>query len=910
VKLHRPTRGYRADLQARWRILSARSLSRALGTPLAASLVAASLVAALLVAALAACTPPRATEVPALPIVATPIKPAPPAPVDPVVDDAPPALDAALVERVPEGTFGPYIGASPSGAAVAIWAALTQADGWRWFSSALDPKGVPSAPARVLGEAPSELSLASVAGTAGGFFVLASGVTPTGTRVEALQLGTAGELVSGPTPLAYSRTEVLWLKALAVGSAKVALWATLAVGAADVFFAPLTPSGTQQAAPVRVLEGAKAWQATPFSDGVAIAAVIVGANDASRSLLVSFLDSDGRRLAQTLLRSGASLDDQIDAARVGDNLVVSWTEREGADRRLYLAALGPDTHLLAPPEPATAPFARQRLIELVPPSEPRGDALLAWEHVGQAPRGQQRILIGRVSERGRLAPPSAQLTFSGDGEEGLEDRREGDVELARKGNGVAALARALACSPDAATCLTPDPVPTFVELGPDLEPVASEPVRLAPEAGKIADLAWGLHCTRDACSALGALPSAPVPIYGVELRARSRAWPAAASRIDAELPRALDTRAVADSEPLADLSAARVGNAWFVASLTQFDESTPYVRRTTPAPDGKLAPVRAVLGVQTFTTDGRLEASKVISYRARSTSGTALCRISDERALLVWTALDQQRPEVFATLLGKNGAPMEQRMLTKNAGEVTAVAAAPLARGSVVAWIANRDGEPRLFAARLNEELLRTAPEQRVGAAAGFTALSLARRGDEAWLAATRSGEREEVLSITRLDPKTAARRGDELTIQRSETSTLSSPVIIPNASGALLAWVERPLVGGGDVARAYLLELDAEARRVGEPVSVASPTGDPTAVRLFCDAGHCQGLLDARPPEGSRIEGFDYRAGASPEARVLVYRAGAAADAPAVALAEGAIFYADRAEQRGLIRRAAIAFR
>jgi hypothetical protein len=885
VKLRRPTRGYRADLSRWWRCISARQLY-------------CSGIASVLISG---CAAPAVTIPPVLPIVATPIKPVPPVPPVPILDDAPPSLDAVLVDRVPEGTFGPYVGAAPGGRALAIWAAPAEGIGWRWFSAVLDPKGVPLAPPRALADAPSELSLASVAGTASGFVALATGVTPTGTRIEALQLGPAGELTNGPTPLAYSRTEVLWVKALRVGDANVALWATLAVGAADILFVPLTAAGAQQAAPLRVLEGAKAWQATPFSDGIALAAVIAGVGEASRTLLVVFLDSDGRLIGKTEIRSGAGLDDQVDAARVGDNLVVSWTEREGVDQRLYLAALGPDTHLLAPPEPATAAFGRQRLLQLLPASEPRGEALLAWENVGQAPRGQRRIQLARVADRGRVAPAATVLELHGNSE---------DVELARRGKGVGALTRAVACTPGAAACETAEPVPTFVELGPELEPIASEPVRLTPESGKLAELAWGLHCAPEACSALAALPAAPVPIYGVDLRARSHAWPVAASRVEPSLPRALDLRAVSDGGPLADVSAARFGAGWLVASVTQFDERTPYVRRKTPAPDGKLAPVRALLGVQTFSNDGRAEATKIISYRARATSGAALCRLSDERALLAWTALDQQRPEVFATLLGKNGAPTAQRMLTSNAGDVTGLAAAPLARGSVVAWIANRDGEARLFAARLNEDLLRTAPEQRLSAAGGFTGLSLARRRDEAWLASTRRGEREEVLSIIRLDPKTAARRGDELAIQRSETSTLSSPVIVPNADGALVAWVERPLVGGGDVASAFLVELDAEARRVGEPIRVLSKTGDPAAVRLYCEAGRCQGVLDARPPEGALLEGFDVRSGAAPEARVLAYRASAAADTAALAVTDSAIFYADRIEQRGLLRRAAIGWR
>ena len=51
-----------------------------------------------------------------------------------------------------------------------------------------------------------------------------------------------------------------------------------------------------------------------------------------------------------------------------------------------------------------------------------------------------------------------------------------------------------------------------VGVGADLQPLASEPIRLAPEAGKSADLAWGLHCTPETCSALAALPAASLRV--------------------------------------------------------------------------------------------------------------------------------------------------------------------------------------------------------------------------------------------------------------------------------------------------------------------------------------------------------------------------------------------------------------
>jgi hypothetical protein len=838
--------------------------------------------------------------VPPLPIVATPITPAPPAPPEALLAEGAPSLDAALIERVPEGTFGPYVGNAPDGHSLALWAALAQNDGWRWYSSVLDPRGAVLSKPRALAEAPGDLALATISSTADGYVALAAGVTPTGTRLEALTLGPSGELGSGPTPLVHSRTEVLWVKALSTGGTNVALWATLAVGAADVYLAPLRSRSAQQAAPVRVLEGAKAWQAVEFGDGIALAAVTVGTNEASRGLLVKFLDSDGRSLGQTQVASGASLDDQVDAARVGENLLVSWTERQGVDGRVYLAALGPDTHLLGPPEPVTPIFGRQRLVELLPPASPRGAAMLAWEQRGQAPRGQRRIQLGRVNERGRLEAVGADLTFHGG---------EGDEpELSRKGEGVAAITSAGMCASDATACETPEPAPTFVELGPDFELVASEPVRLAPEAGKLADLAWGLHCTREVCSSLGALPAAPVPVYGVELRARSRSWPPAAAKHEAALPRATELRAVADTEPLADMAAARAAGGWLVATLTQFDDSTPYVRRKTPAPDGKLAPVRALLAVQQFRENGAAQPAEVISYRARAASGIALTRIREDKTLLAWTALDRQRPQVFATLLGKKGVAA-QRMLTSNAGDVTALAAAPLARGSVVAWLGDRDGERRLYAARLNDDLVGTAPEQRLSPAGGFTGLGLVRHGDEPWLVSARREEREEVLSVTRLDPKTAARRGEEVVLARSESNAFTSPVIVARAGGALVAWVERPLVGGG-VASARLVALDAGARPQGEPVSVQSVSGEASAIRLYCDGAVCQGVIDARPPDGAILEGFDWTPAIAPASRLLAFRQNATSDPAAFVLTDAAVFHADRIEQRGLLRRLAVSWR
>jgi hypothetical protein len=641
-----------------------------------------------------------------------------------------------------------------------------------------------------------------------------------------------------------------------------------------------------------------------FSDGIALAAVIAGPAETSRGLSVLFLDAEGHLLERSEVTSGSELEAQLDAARIGDNLVLCWIEREGLEQRLYSAALGSDTRLVVGPQPASVLFGRQRLLEIVPGSDRRTDGILAWENIGQAPIGQQRLQLARLSDQAKLGSERAELSYAGEA--------GGRPELARKGKGLASLTRAAPCALDA-PCASSDPVPTFVEFGPDLQVLASEPVRLAPAAGQPANLAWGLRCNGDTCSALGALPAAPVPLYGIELRARSGAWPAVARRMTDALPRALEMRAVAETDLMADVAVARAGNGWLVASLTQFDEGTPYVRRTTPAPDGRLAPVRALLSVQPMGSDGTESgAVRVISYRARSSNGIALAPAPDERVLLAWSALDRERPEVFATLLTRTGQPLFQRMLTLGAGNVTQVAAAALPQGYIVSWIADRNGEPRAFAARLTSDLGRGAPEQQLGQTPGpAVGLSLLPRSDGAWLASVHDAGQEHVLSITRLDPKTAAPQGPDIEIQRSATAALVAPSLAAKGEGALLAWIERPVPARSQSARAWLVELGADARRKGEPVAVASTAVNPIAVRLFCRDGLCQGALDYRPPSGALLEGFNADAvEPAPSSQLLVRRSSAGTDPPAFALTDTAIFYADRGEQRGFLRRVAVGWR
>jgi len=830
--------------------------------------------------------------------------------------DGPAALTAALIGQVSEGTFGPYLGAGQDGHAVALWAAANEQGRRRWFSVGLDAKGALLAAPRMLGDAPADLALARVVPSRAGFIALITRALSSGTRIEALSLSDSGALLAGPAAIEQSPGEVVWIEALGGGPKPIAVWASTSNASAAVYAAAIDFQSQPGATPLRVLDGAKAWQAVEFSDGIAVAAVIAGAGESSDLVRVFFLGSDATLIGQTEVTSGKRLLPEIDVARAGERLLVAWVEQDGLEQRLATAALGADSKRAVAPEQLPA-LGSQRLFGFVPASERADDAVLVWEDLGQAPRGQRRFRIARISRDAKLDARRAELTFLGE----ARDR----PEFARKGSGLGLLTRALPC-PREGECSAQEPVPAYVELGAEFDVLAAEPLRLEAAAGQAADLAWGLHCSAESCAALAALPAAPVPVYALELRARSRSWLPPASSLGREAPRALDMRSVGDSDPLADVAAAPTADGWLVASLTQFDESTPYVQRKTPAPDGRTGPLRALLAVRPIARGQKSPGPvQVISYRARAPGGIALAGASDGRALLLWTALDKMRPEVFATLLGKAGKPPLQRMLTQAAGQVSQLAAALLPQGFMAAWIADPKGEAQVFTARLGPDLAPLSPStpivQGSGAASG---LSLVRRADTAWLAWVQGNDHEQRLLLARLDPKNGARLGEARLVQRSDAGMLVSPVLAAQGDGALLAWIEQPVVGNGG-GRAWLAELDAEANLRAEPRVVRSSSGDPRAVRLTCEANRCLGSLDCRPPNGALLEGFVWSAnggapaadqkgspaspGAAPElsARELVWRASAASDAAAFALAGGQIFYADRRQQHGLLRRVGV---
>src|SRR6185436_2596475 len=106
---------------------------------------------------------------------------------------------------------------------------------------------------------------------------------------------------------------------------------------------------------------------------------------------------------------------------------------------------------------------------------------------------------------------------------------------------------------------------------------------------------------------------------------------------------------------------------------------------------------------------------------AHSIGGVALAAgdPAKKEALLVWAAIDNKQPQVFATALDKTGKKLLQKMITRRTGELSDVAVAFAGDGYLLSWIDERNGDPELYAAKLNRLLQRAGPERRLTSSKG-----------------------------------------------------------------------------------------------------------------------------------------------------------------------------------------------
>lgn len=804
-------------------------------------------------------------------------------------------MPAERLADVPGGTFGPYLGFHGS-RTVAVWAARgPESDDKRhWYSVALDEAGERAGEPRPVAPAAADVGLVSVGALGsepkGGFVVLSTARRFSGVRVEALALEPDGSRRGGPTPLVKNLSEVVWIDSVPTDQGALALWAIRDGDRARLVATELGPAGNPKGSPKDVLANARAWQAISLKKGALIAAVTAGKEPGTPGPVVAVVVDDAGRVAGKPITVSAerTAELDLDMVRAGGRILLAWSDRRKLDPRVYVAALDETGKVVHQPAPLTAPFGPQALIRLV--SEPSSKrAFIAWENFVERPAGKRMIRVAALSPDAELGEATGLVHFA------VDDGSMPEIEATS--HGVSALTLAPACRVGS-PCEKEHWVPTFVQFDHAFDVVGSEPLRLDELDGRAADLAWGLTCGFHECTALAARSSDPAPVFAVRLAPQSREWEPAGARYSPPAPpRPTTIQAIGQVDALGDLAAARVGQGTLAAWLTYFDPAIPYEKPEKPAPDGRYAPVRAILTVRRLPAEGDPPEAEVVSYRARSLGGVALSPNDASEALLVWTAIEAKKPQVFTTLLSEAGQKKRQRMLTHSQGEVADVAAAFVGDGWVIAWIDERDGEPEVYVTKVDESLRRVVPERRVTQAAGSPSqVRLLSRGEHVfavWADARDSDRGIADLFTVRVSAKDASPLGPEQRLTRTAPHS-HSPVLAPVGVGAVAAWIEET-PGLTETAGAVIQvqRLDSGAEAASEPVTVAAP-GKVRAVDLECAEAHCRLVAVVSTDAGAELYTAEFQAGDRPELSRLGSLSSPPRDAVAPVQVGSDLFYGD----------------
>lgn len=754
------------------------------------------------------------------------------------VPERPPALRATELGRVPNVTYGPYLGHGPQGGLV-VWAALTERR--RTFSAvALSTKGRPEGPVRTVAEAPETLGLVAVRAVARGYLIVHTRPSPEGSALSVLCVDPLGHALGTATPGSLPGS-ALWIDAVPVGRGALVFFGTRPDPKKHLAEIGVLPLDAEcRATELSILaQNVLAWQAVASSPG-AILALVRPSGGVSGGVEAILVDPLGKPKTTTSVSRDAAADLDLDAARVGDNVVLAWTDRRALEPRLIGAAVDPLGKLVAPPEALTVPEGEQTLLKVVPPAHGNSVAFLAWENLTDRPLRGRLVQLSRLDQNAKLTGPRARLRYEGD--------ESGVPELCATSRGLALLTIASACRRDS-RCEDAQIGPTFVELDRELQPLATEPLRLEPLHGASAELGFGLGCTAQGCFSVAALTRTPAPIFAVELEARSASFVPPVISVDrTTTPRVLAHEALSSGPSFAAFAHQSVSGKEYLATLSNFDPSTPWKRLDKPAPDGRFDPLRARLTLERLGSGPRV-AEKVpaslISLRAHSFGGVAIAPGKPDRGefLVAWAGVDQRVPQGFLTLVDRSGGRVLQRMFTLKKGDFGDIAAAWVGDGWVVAWVDGRVGDLEVFTAKFDGRLNRVGLEQRITQARGTAAdPSLAFDGKTLRLVWSDARGADvpghaDIFSVE-LGVGDAKPIGNEARLGQTRAHSFS-PSVQPAAGGFVVAWAERG-DKEGEPGTIVLSRVGVDG--VPSPtIRVASERADPRSVGLACAGEICR---------------------------------------------------------------------
>lgn len=776
-----------------------------------------------------------------------------------------PLLPAYELARVEPGTYGP-VSLSLDAGTVSVWAAPGPVER-TWFARSVDRDGRATVASRVIGKSGPELGLVTLASVSQGLrslLVFSTLPNEHTTKLQALILDPSGTPKSPMVDLAASESALLWMQVADTSAGPMVLYAIARDNHAEVRVMGLTADGAIRFADREVFAGLRAWQLVSAPDGATLGIVRAARQGQGGIVSLLMLDHNG-----VVTKGPIDLDDHataeldLDLTRVGHNYVLAWSDRRGIDSRILLSAVDPSGTIVTKPTVAVGSVGEQTLVKIVTPPK-SGRAVLVWENAS-LPFTRRMVSLAEVDENAHVGKKIVHMACS--------SRSSTLPEIVATPDGIRVLtfddfAKGLGSE-------SAEPMPMFIEFGPELTPRAAVPLTLQGANNKsvVPLLAWGLDC-RHGCRATAALDDTPVTIATVSLldvNKRPRASEKLAELVSVAKPsrpalESLDS--IAEVEPLADLAVTRAGDGFQMATVTYFDPTTPLKRLPKAGPDGRTDPLLARVEVFSVEPNGKVQPPQTISYRATSLPGLAISAAnspSNSGSLVAWAAPDQGQPQLFLSLVGGDAKKRSQRMLTHKRGRLDDVTAAPLDDGWLVAWVDERTNELELYASRVTKTLERRGVEQRLTERPGdLSALALVPLRDSAivvYAASRKAAKRRSVELYTRRISLADAQPLD------AEHRVLELPGVIKFLSatkhedGVLLGWLEVSTESGptDGAARVRTLRLDAQGLPATQSNALVVTDAVPAALALECPNAVCHGILVADVGGRGELQGFAF---------------------------------------------------
>ncbi|HEY6462826.1 MAG TPA: hypothetical protein VIY73_21800, partial [Polyangiaceae bacterium] len=768
---------------------------------------------------------------------------------------------AAVIEKshrvgtIERKAIGPFEAHTAQGGLVAWIETADRGGGQELTVVPTSADGAAMADARVVNPVPQEataLFVRPTGGTRGGWLVAWSALLDRGESLSIVGIAPDGSTRNPAADVQRTTDHIKWADVVPLARGALVVWAEEPpTGAANVLAAPVDSDGKPRGVPVRVARSVSGWAAVKTDDGAGVALVMPVAGDTTGAGSLSWmrLDGDGRPAgAAVVVTPKATVSDGVDAVAIPGGVLFAWTDRRGEDEQVMLATVDAAGKVEGPHR-AMDTVGGTELAGLA--SGPAGAALL-WHE----PRGKEREMrtahVALVSTQGE---PSAQPVTA------LDVGSKVAPELAATEHGFAVLANARSCVTGESVGACDGPMmPTYVRLDARLTPVQAESLYVSVPREE-ATLGWSLRCAGDACVALAATGDNPTPIYTVDLAPRASPFALPVVRPPPpDAPHVTGVTTVASGEPYIQVDATTIERATLLATLTTAVDTIP--KGQTRVRHGALAVVRA------FDAQGRaLAEPTLLTSRGLPVGGVAIAAGGkpDDGAVVAWVARDADDPQVHLSHVDALGKKLGEVQLTHARGDASDVAVAWAGDGWIVGWVDGRDGNGEVYAVKVDRELNRTGPEQRITKAPGDAGdVAIAVKGETAWMTWSdpRESPREGTADVyaTTLRARDAKKTGEDVRVLATAAHS-RSPEIVAVGDGALVAWIEDAPSGLDVGGMAMLARLD----RLGHVAGVPGPLpmaakGQATGVSLGVAGDGARAVVVRTAKDDVTLDGMTLR--------------------------------------------------